>query len=49
MSKRIITNTMRQKLRGDAKYELDPGFFAFIENELKILIQLRRRFIDANI
>lgn len=39
----------RQKLLDDAKYELDPTFYHFIENELKILIQLRRMFIDANI
>ena len=39
----------RKKLLEDAKYELDSTFYRFIENELKILIQLRRKFIDANL
>ncbi len=39
--------SIRQKLLDDAKYELDPTFHRFIENEQKILIQLRRLFIDA--
>lgn len=39
--------SIRQKLLDDAKYELDSNFYRFIENEQKILIQLRRMFIDA--
>ncbi len=39
--------SIRQRLLDDAKYELDPTFYKFIENEQKILIQLRRMFIDA--
>ena len=39
--------SIRQKLLDDAKYELDSNFYQFIENEQKILIQLRRMYIDA--
>jgi hypothetical protein len=39
--------SIRQRLLDDAKQDLDPIFYKFIENEQKILIQLRRMFIDA--
>ena len=39
--------SIRQRLLEDAKQDLDPTFYKFIENEQKILIQLRRMFIDA--
>jgi len=41
--------TTREKLLNDAKQELDPQFYKFIENELRILIQMRRKFIDASL
>ncbi len=41
--------TTREKLLNDAKQELDAQFYKFIENELKILIQMRRKFIDASL
>jgi hypothetical protein len=41
--------TTREKLLKNAKQELDSNFYRFIENELKILIQMRRKFIDASL
>jgi hypothetical protein len=39
--------SIKQKLLEEAKWELDPQFYEFTESELKILISLRRKYIDS--
>jgi hypothetical protein len=37
----------KNKMLEEAKWELDPQFYEFTESELKILISLRRKYIDS--